>query len=232
MTTPLLIYPGEVGHLVEVNDILEERHRAASEAREADIATRTASGTPLDGLEPLPGFERDRRLDGIRIQVRALSERERRSHEMQEAARWRSLKRAQEVPDEDVREHSVVEATDRLFDQRRAFLLSALEMVEIDGPRGGTFRLPDMGLLFDVLERSQLFTLVFVAAVAAQEMPAGKAWRSGRPPASTLSASSAGHAQSIDVRPGAATAAHEAWTAGQRTSPANGTRPTPAHGGT
>lgn len=221
MAQPLLIYPGEVGLLAEVNDLLDERHRQVLAALERAGST-----------EPPPTFDRRVELDGVRVQARALSERQRRAFELREAASWRRVKAAQEVSDEDTRDHALVEATDQLFDERRAYLMQALELVEVDGPRGGTFRLQDFEALFDALERSGLFHAVWQAAHAAQEMPAGKAWRSGRPLASTSSASTATPAQSTGEPHAAVMAGHAGWTGNPPTSPARATPPTPVPGGT
>lgn len=230
MSGPLLIYPGEVGHMVDVQDVLAERHEEAAQMRAAEIEKRKAAGTPLDDLEPLDPFTREERLEGIRIQPRILSERQRRGYELREGACWQRLLAAQKIEDHDKQADAVTAATDALFDQRRAFMADALESIEIEGR--GTFDIKGYGDLFDALERSRLLTSVYMAARAAQDMPRGKAWRSGQPPVSTSTDSTAGRVQSIDVRAGAATVALEGLAALRATLPANGTKPTPAPGGT
>lgn len=216
--------------MVDVQDVLAERHEEARQMRAVEIERRKAAGTPLDDLEPLEPFVREERLEGIRIQPRIMSERCRRGYELREGACWQRLLDAQKIEDHEKQADAVARATDALFDQRRAFMDDALESIEIEGR--GAFDIKTYGDLWDALERSRLLTAVYMAAKAAQEMPRGKAWRSGQPQESTSTDSTAGRVQSIDVRAGAATVALEGLAALRPTSPANGTRPTPAPGGT
>lgn len=230
MPGPLLIYPGEVGHMVDIQDVIGERHEEARESRAAEIKKRQAAGTPLDDLEPLDPFVREERLEGIRIQPRIMSERQRRGYELHEGACWQRLLAAQKIEDPSKQADAVASATDALFSQRRAFMCDALESIEIEG--SGPYDLAAFGDLFEALERSHLLTPVYMAAKAAQEMPRGKAWRSGQPQESTSIDSTAGRVQSIDVRAGAATVALEGLATLRPTSPANGTKPIPVPGGT
>ena len=230
MPGPLLIYPGEVGHMVDVQDVLAERHEEARQMRAVEIERRKAAGTPLDDLEPLEPFAREERLEGIRIQPRIMSERQRRGYELREGACWQRLLDAQKIEDHEKQADAVAMATDALFDQRRAFMDDALESIEIEGR--GAFDIKTYGDLWDALERSRLLTAVYMAAKAAQEMPRGKAWRSGQPQESTSTGSTAVRVQSIGVLPGAATVALEGLAEVQATSPASDTRRTPAQGGT
>ena len=230
MPGPLLIYPGEVGHMVDVQDVLAERHEEAAQMRAVEIERRKTAGTPLDDIEPLEPFVREERLEGIRIQPRIMSERRRRGYELREGACWQRLLDAQKIEDHERQADAVARATDALFDQRRAFMDDALESIEIEGR--GSFDIKTYGDLWDALERSRLLTAVYMAAKAAQEMPRGKAWRSGQPQESTSTDSTAGRVQSIDVMAGAATVALAGLAALQPISPANGTKPTPVPGGT
>ena len=48
MPGPLLLYPGEVSHLLDLVDVLAEQYAGRAAARLAEIAKRKASGAPLD----------------------------------------------------------------------------------------------------------------------------------------------------------------------------------------
>ncbi len=56
MSGPLLIYPGEVGHMVDVQDLLAERHEEAAQMRAAEIEKRKAfqRGVQVGRLSLLP----------------------------------------------------------------------------------------------------------------------------------------------------------------------------------
>lgn len=230
MPRPLLIYPGEVGPFAEVNEFLAERHEEAQQARRREIEERKAAGTPLDGLEELSPFVADARLAGIHIACIALSERQRRRFELQESACLQRLVKAQAMDDPTAQATALADATDALFDVRRAFLTESLNSIEIDGQ--GSYTLEQFPALFDALERSRLFTSVYLAAVYAQEMPPGKALRSGQQPASTSTASTADAVQSIAGPREAVMVAHAVLMDALGISRESDTPPTPAHGGT
>ena len=187
MPGPLLLYPGEVSHLLDLVDVLAEQYAGRAAARLAEIAKRKASGAPLDdgdgAIEPLPAYESPPHIAGVRAAFVVLSERRRRTLLGQESSAWAAMVAAKDDAD------AIVAATDRLFDAR----------VQARQARH---------------------------RAAAQDLPRGKVWRSGPPPASTSTASTAASAPPIGDQGAAVTVALPP------TSSALGTSRTLAPGGT
>lgn len=251
---PILIYPGEVGDLVELNDFLEERHEETRQARQRDIDERTANGTPMDGLEPLEPFRRQRAFNGVKVQFVVLEERERRALAAREGRALQALSRAFSMDDvraelaaADIKEgtplHDLlrralsnddfdakVKATDALFDVRGDLIAASARAIEV---RGKTLDVSPTGIrrTLSILERSSMLTEVARAAALFQELGAGKASRSGSHVASTSGASNASSAQSTGAL-GAAVMAELSRMEGLQSSPAPDGQPTPAPGGT
>lgn len=251
---PILIYPGEVGDMVELNDFLEERREDARQARQRDIDERLANKAPLDGLEPLEPYKRQRALNGVRVQFVVLEERQRRALAAKEGRALQALSRAFSMDDvraelaaADIKEGTALhdllrralsnddfdakaKATDALFDARGELIAASAVAIEV---RGKALDVSPQGIqrTLSILERSSLLTEVARAAALFQELGAGKASRSGSHAASTLGASNASSAPSTGALLAVVTAAHSSTDA-RPSSPARDGQPTPAPGGT
>jgi len=224
MPGPLLLYPGEVSHLLDLVDVLAEQYAGRAAARLAEIAKRKASGAPLDdgdgAIEPLPAYESPPHIAGVRAAFVVLSERRRRTLLGQESSAWAAMVAAKDDAD------AIVAATDRLFDARRSFIRESVAEVHVEGQAAFTPAELQRDDVLDVLERAHLVTALAAGAAAAQDLPRGKVWRSGPPPASTSTASTAASAPPIGDQGAAVTVALPP------TSSALGTSRTLAPGGT
>jgi len=131
MPGPLLLYPGEVSHLLDLVDVLAEQYAGRAAARLAEIAKRKASGAPLDdgdgAIEPLPAYESPPHIAGVRAAFVVLSERRRRTLLGQESSAWAAMVAAKDDAD------AIVAATDRLFDARRSFIRESVAEVHVEG---------------------------------------------------------------------------------------------------
>lgn len=223
----ILLYPGEVGALENVNDVLRARREEKCAARLREIEKRTATGAPLDDgdghIAPLPAYEPDPRLDGVRVRCRVLSAKALRALHTAEAIAWGVVRKGLAAGDD----AGVAAGTEELFEARRAMVAAAVVEIDIDGETMP----PASAETLDVLERNGLLTPVAEAAAAAQDLPLGKHSRSGSPLRSTSGASTAPSARSIDEALADAMAEHSK-TASQPSSLGPDTRPTPAPGGT
>ncbi len=218
---PMLIYPGEVGELVDLNDFLCERHEEirAARARLADEAA--TNGTPFED-PPIAPYVREVKCEGIEVQFVILEERRRRALAVAEGKAWTKVKAAR---DADVDIETIAAATDALFDAYGARVRESVVQV-----RAGEV-VVEPALLTDVLERNGLLQVVAQAAAAFQELSPGKVRRSGSQAASTSGASSARSALSFAEQYAAATAARSR-AASPPSSPALDGQPMSAPGGT
>lgn len=225
MASPVLLYPGETSDLVDVDAVLRARHEERAAAVLREIERRKASGAPLDDgdgpIEPLGDYESHYKLEGVKARFVVLSEKRRRMLSARELAAWARMKDAKQDPE------ALAEATEALFDVRRAYVAEAVAEVRV-GPVKAA--LDERGL--DILERNHLITPLFSAAAAYQDLSPGKVSRSGSSLGSTSGASTVASAPSTDVVPVAVMVGQSTSMAAPPSSPAPATQQTLAHGGT
>lgn len=227
----ILLIPGEVGDLVEIDDILRARHDEARRAIQARIDRRQESGSPMDDgedaptLQQIPPYKENPAVKGVRVRCRVLdafSWRDVASRELNALERVNKLAKG-DAPFDEQRA-----AAERLFAVRRELVSASVAHLEIGAMKFDPFDARALA----IVERNHMLGTLSDAAGVFQDLGPGKVSPSGSSLAQTSGATTATRALDTSVECAGAMVASSISRADPPTTPALAGPPTRARADT
>lgn len=218
----ILLFPNQVGPLVDVQAFLRDLHDDRRESTLLELMRRKDNGSPLDGLADPGPYVALEQLDGVRARFIALADQDARAFSAAELQARLGFKDSQGPIEEKL-------VVDEVVIERGKMVVAAVKLL------AGVFKEDVTEITAEhlgALARSRILTPLWQAVSAFQDLPEKKALRFGLSPAPTSATSTAASAASLSDALAAATVVSSTSTASRTSTPVIVTQPTPALDGT